>query len=339
MEKENGKKRAAAYAVAFAAALLLLLGIGMAYAASAQFAAASASCSTIPALSVDKNTVTAIAGRLASVQISVTGTQDVSCGPQAYGVDFTNGYSGKDMVFAIKGVLDRNVFSLKPGETKNFTGMIGVPPDISAGNYTIQVTAYSEADHWKQASKNAVLAVKPVLGSDAYWKTDLAVGWNNIPNIDGLGVYGCPDINTAYRYSPYKGDYIVLNRYGSQFVPAPFEPDIENERFGALFVFSRKKCAIESRVPAEAFDNAEISIREGQLLSIPPAWHNATVSAILRQCIAQSGNAKFQLEAKLWSADKQQWLPLGDSARLMNGQAIRLVPNMECALDLQKELD
>ncbi len=338
MKKENGKKRAAAYAAAFAAALLLLLGIGIAYAASMQ-PAVPARCSVMPALSIDKSAIAAIAGRLATVRISVTGTQGASCGSQSYGVDFTNGYSGKEMVFAIKGVLDRNVFSLKPGETKNFTGMIGVPPGTEPGNYTIQLTAYLEADHWEQVSKNAVLAVKPVLGSDAYWKTDLVVGWNNIPNIDGLGVYGCPDINTGYRYSPYKGDYIVLNRYGSQFVPAPFEPNIENERFGALFVFSRQKCSLESRVPAEAFDKSEISIREGQLLSIPPEWHNATVGSILKQCIAHSGNANFQLDAKIWDAGNQKWIPAGEDEHLKNGQALRLIPNAECTLDMQKGLD
>ncbi len=282
--------------------------------------------------------MSAASGRIVSVQLEVRGTQDESCGPQTYGVDFTNGFDGSEFVLAVKGSLDRNIFTLQPGQAKTFEGLIGVPPGTLAKNYTIQVTSYPESDHWKQVSKNIQLEVKPQAGSDAYWKTDLTIGWNNIPNAPDLGVYGCPGVTTAYRYSAYKGDYITLNRYGALFVPAPFEPDMENERFGGLFVFSKESCTMESSVAAETFDKAGVSVRGGQLLSIPPAWHNAQVSSIAAACKGQSHSGSDTTEIKLWSADRQKWLSPAQSEKLQNGEVWRLVSNFDCTLDLGKAL-
>lgn len=337
MEKDKGKKRAAAYAVALAAALFLLLGIGIAYAASLG-PTASANCKVLPKLALSTNQSTAAAGRLVSVQISVTGVQPQSCGSQTYGVDFTNGYDGKEFVLAIKGSQDRNLFTLAPGQEKTFDGLIGAPPGTAAKNYTIQVTAYREDDHWAQVSKPLALEVKPEYGSDTSWSTDLTIGWNNIPYALGTGVYGCPGINTAYRYSPYKGDYIVLNRYGALFEPAPFEPNMENEKFGGLFVFSKERCAMESKVPAEAFNSAAVSLRDGQLLSIPSAWHNAAFSKLFAACKSQIHSPSDRLEAKIWDADSQTWKTPAASGLMKNGQAVRLVANYDCTLDLGKPL-
>ncbi len=316
----------------------LLVFLAIALCAGLLFAVQSgstASCSTLPKLELGKSSVASSPGTISTVELSVTGTQDASCGAQLYGVDFTNGYDGSMFVFAIKGVQDRNVFSLQPGQTKTFVGFIGVPPSTPAGNYSIQATAYREDDHWKQASKAIGVTLVRESDSDAYWKTGIGIGWNLVPNIEGIGVYGCPGINTAYRYSSYKGDYITLNRYGPVFVPAPFEADMPNEQFGGLFVFSTQKCTLESRVPMASYGNAEVSLLEGQLLSVPPAWHGAPLSSLKSACASQSANGSGTLDAKLWDAPRQQWVAAPANHTLVNGEVLRLVPNFDCSLNLQ----
>jgi|GEM_PF-3154764 len=333
---EKGMKGAAFAIFALACALLLVLGIGVAYAASGN---TDAACSVFPELSLEKGAISSGPGRVATVKISVKGMQGQSCGLQAYGVDFTNGFDGKDFVLAIKGSQERNLFYLKPGETKTFEGLVGIPPETAAKNYTLQVTAYPESDHWKQASKNFDLEVGAQDAADAYWSTQLQIGWNLVPNAPYLGIYGCPDINTGYRYSAYKGDYITLNRYGAVFSVAPFEQDVANENYGGLFVFSTKRCTLESRVPSDTLRDAQVSLRDGQLLSIPPAWNGQTAGKLVQSCMEQSKNPSDAVELKAWDANNQKWTSLPLNQQLKNGEVVRALANFDCTLSLENRVN
>lgn len=332
MEK---KTRLAAIGLAIAG-LLLALGAGMAHAA--QGSGAIAGCSSFPQLDVEKSALVSEPGRVATVRITVEGTQDAACGEQLYGLDFTNAYDGKEFALAIKGSQERNLFYLKPGQNKTFEGLVGIPPGTPARNYTLQVTAYPDSDHWKQESRTISLRVGQQDDSDAHWSTQLEVGWNLMPNAQDLGVYGCPGVNTGYRYSAYKGDYITLNRYGAVFSVAPFEPEIENERYGSLFVFSRERCTMESRVPAYLLKEAKVSLRDGQLLSVPPAWNGATVEALATACMQDSRNPADSVKMELWDASSQRWAEPSAGRKLKNGEAIKVLANFDCLLDLERGL-
>ena len=324
------KKGNIALAVVFAA----LLVVSLASAAGAAAQMAQPSCSVFPSLSLGDDKITVIAGRLSAMPISVTGAQGSSCGAQQYGVDFTNGYDGKEFVLAINGMQERNLFQLASGNEKTFEGLIGVPPGTPAGNYTVQITAYLESDHWKQVSKTIEVEVKPAAGSDTGWTTALDIGWNLVPYADGVGVYGCDDIMTGYRYSPTTGEYIQMDRFGALFKPAPFEPNVPDERFGGMFVFSAKRCTMESRVPPETLAGANVSLFGGQLLSITPAWQGKEAGAIAQECARQSGTQPSQVQMKRWDAAKQEWITPAQSTILSNGEVWKILPNGACELSL-----
>jgi hypothetical protein len=241
-------------------------------------------------------------------------------------------------VLALSGLQERNLLTLGSGKDKTFEGLIGVPPGTPTGNYTVQITAYLESDHWKQVSRTLQVEVKPPAGSDAYWKTNLQVGWNLVPYAQGMGIYGCDGIMTGYRYSPFRGDYIQMDRFGPIFVPAPFEPSVEDEKFGAMFLFSRERCAMESRLPSEALSSPVVSLQGGQLLSIPPAWHGQQVGAIAEACARQSGTSASQVQIKKWDASRHEWATPSLGNALSNGEVLRIVPNGGCSLDLSQKV-
>ncbi|MCX6771765.1 MAG: hypothetical protein NTX79_06950 [Candidatus Micrarchaeota archaeon] len=329
---KGNKKMEKAGKIAFAMVLALLM-VSLASAAGAA-AQVQIGCSVFPSLSLGDEKITVIAGRLAALPITVSGAQASSCGAQQYGVDFTNGYDGKQFVLALSGLQERNLFQLASGKEKTFEGLIGVPPGTEPGNYTVQVTAYLEADHWKQVSKTIRVEVKPAAGSDASWATNLNIGWNLVPYAEGIGVYGCNEIITGYRYSPTSGEYVQMDRFGAQFSPAPFEPNVENERFGGMFVFSTKRCTMESRVPPETLANAKVSLFGGQLLSISPAWNNKEAGAIAQECASQSGTQASQVQLRKWDAAKQEWITPAQSDLLSNGEVWKILPKGECELGL-----
>jgi len=325
------KKGNIMFAAFFAA--LLVVSLASAAAAASQMQT-QPGCAVFPGLSLGDEKITVIAGRLAVVPITITGAQDASCGSVQYGVDFTNGYDGKQFVLALNGLQERNLLQLASGKEKTFEGLIGVPPSIEPGNYTIQVTAYLEADHWKQVSKTIQVQVKPAAGSDTAWKTNINIGWNLIPYAEGIGAYGCDDIITGYRYSPTTGEYVQMDRFGALFKPAPFEPSVENERFGGMFVFSTSRCAMESRVPQETLENAKVSLFGGQLLSITPAWHGKEAGAIAKECASQSGTQASQVQMRKWDAKNQEWVTPAQSAILSNGEVWKILPAGACELEL-----
>ena len=325
------KKGNIMFAAFFAALLVVSLASAAGAAATAQ---AQPGCAAFPGLSLGNEKITVFAGRLASVPITITGAQDASCGSVQYGVDFTNGYDGKQFVLAINGLQERNLLTLASGKEKTFEGLIGVPPGTEQGNYTIQVTAYLEADHWKQVSKTIQVQVKPAAGSDTTWATNLTIGWNLVPYAEGIGVYGCDNITTGYRYSPTNGEYVQMDRFGALFKPAPFEPNVENERFGGMFVFSTTRCAMESRVPPETLANAKVSLFGGQLISITPAWHGKEASAIAQECASQTGTQASSVQLRKWDAKNQEWVTPAQSAILSNGEVWKILPKGDCELEL-----
>jgi hypothetical protein len=328
---EKWKKGNVALAIVLLAALF---AVSLASAAGAAAAQAQQGCLVFPGLSLGGDTITVIAGRLAVLPITITGAQDASCGSAQYGVDFTNGYDGKQFVLALSGLQERNLFMLASGKEKTFEGLVGVPPGTEPGNYTIQVTAYLEADHWKQVSKTIKVEVKPAAGSDTRWATALNVGWNLVPYADGIGVYGCDEIITGYRYSPTTGEYVQMDRFGARFSPAPFEPNLENERFGGLFVFSTARCGMESRVAPETLANAKVSLFGGQLLSITPAWHGKEAGEIAQQCAKQTGTLSSQVQMRKWDAKNQVWITPAQSTLLSNGEVWKILPAGACELEL-----
>jgi len=318
-------------AAVFAALLAVSLASAAGAAASAQ---AQAGCSVFPGLLLGNEKITVVAGRLSSVPITISGAQAASCGSVQYGVDFTNGYDGKQFVLAMNGLQERNLLALGAGKEKTFEGLIGVPPGTEPGNYTVQVTAYLEDDHWKQASKTIQVEVKPAAGSDARWATSLNIGWNLVPYAEGIGVYGCDEIMTGYRYSPTTGEYVQMDRFGALFKPAPFEPSVANERFGGMFVFSTSRCTMESRVAPETLENAKVSLFNGQLLSISPAWHNKEAGAIAQECASQSGTQASEVQLRKWDAKNQEWITPAQSAILSNGEVWKILPKGECEIDI-----
>jgi len=324
------------FAIAAFFAALLMASLASAAGAATQ---AQAGCAVFPGLSLGDGKITVVAGRLSSVPITIAGAQAASCGSVQYGVDFTNGYDGKRFVLALNGLQERNLFMLASGKEKSFEGLVGVPPDTEPGNYTIQVTAYLEADHWKQVSKTLQVEVKPAAGSDTTWKTNLNIGWNLIPYAQGIGAYGCDEILTGYRYSPTTGEYVQMDRFGARFSPAPFEPNVENERFGGMFVFSTSRCTMESRVPPEALEGAKASLFGGQLLSIPSSWHGQEAGAIARACASQSGTQASQVQLRKWDAKNQEWIMPAQSAILSNGEVWKILPKGGCELDLSERVD
>ena len=320
-----------------ALAVLLAAGLSqLAYAATATTIGASG-CEVFPVLRLGKTQLKSAPERVVVINITVKAVQAASCGPMTYGVDFTNGYDAEFFSLGIRGATDRNLFTLAPDQEKTFEGIIGVMPGTLMKNYTLQVTAYLDSDHWKQVSEKLNVMVSQEIGSDAQWKTGLQIGWNNVPYAEGTGIYGCQKITTAYRYSPYKGDYIVLNRYGPIFEPAPFEPSMPDERNGALFAFSTERCSLESRVPPEALEGPGVLTRGGQLLSIPPAWHGQKVGDIKDACEKQAGSA-IGLDAKYWDAGNQRWMIAQDAMELWNGKVLRVSSGFGCLLDLSSPL-
>ena len=330
MEKEKKKETAG---MVVAGAILLLLYSGILYAAAAS-SGASADCTLAPELRLEKDSIITAEGRIATVKMYVKGAQPVSCGSQVYGVDFTNGYDGKEFSLGLQGISGRNTFALSSGETHEFVGVLSPIPSTTAGDYTLQITAYNDEDHWKQVSQNIAVEVKPHSDADTYWKTPLEIGWNLIPYEAGSAAYGCDAITEAYRYSPSKKDYVEMKRFGPVFQQSDGKDTPPNERFSALFVFSRERCAIESRVAADKFLDAQVQLLGGQLLSVPPAWHGAAAESITSLCEKQGAG---KVEMKKWNADSQRWENVAGADELKNGETLKAKPAKQCVLDLGQE--
>ena len=150
----------------------------------------------------------------------------------------------------------------------------------------------------------------------------------------GIGVYGCDEIMTGYRYSPTTGEYVQMDRFGALFKPAPFEPNVKNERFGGMFVFSTRRCTMESRVAPETLAGAKVSLFGGQLLSITPAWNGKEAGSIVQECASQSGTQASQVQFSKWDAKNQEWITPAQSASLSNGEVWKILPKGECELEL-----
>lgn len=328
MEKERKKGTGGLVA---AGAILLLLCSGILYAATLQSSSASADCSIAPELRLEKDSIVTAEGRVATVKMFVKGIQPAGCGSQVYGVDFTNGFDGKEFSLGLQGISGVNTFALSSGETHEFVGVLSPLPSTAAGDYTLQVTAYNDEDHWKQVSRNIAVEVKPRSDADTYWKTELQIGWNLIPYEAGSAAYGCDAITGAYRYSPSRKDYVEMKRFGPVFQQADGKATPANERFSALFVFSRERCAMESRVAADKFLEAQVQLLGGQLLSVSPEWHGAFVSDIAGLCDRQGAG---KTEFKRWNSGTQRWVDALPGDELKNGQTLKIKPAKQCVLGL-----
>ena len=326
---EKGMKKGFALA---AVALLALLIAGIAFAASQP--ALLPGCSIAPAFRLEKDNMTVVSGRAATIKMYLTGAQPSYCGSQVYGVDFTNGYDGGMFSLGLEGITGVNTVALTNGETHEFVGELSPLPSTPAGDYSIQVTAYLDSDHWKQESKNVAVTVKQQPDSDTYWKSSLDIGWNLIPYEEGSTAYGCDNITDAYRYSPSANDYVEMKRFGPVIEQADGQMVPGNERFSGLFVFSRERCTMETRVPADAFLDAQVAMKGGQLLSVPPSWQGATAISITELCGKQgSGNTAVSR----WDAAEQKWLNVPDGEPLANGEVLKIKPAKQCVLDLGAE--
>ena len=297
-------------------------------------AAYYAACSAAPIVSLDREALSMRAGNVEQIKISVTGSQPARCGIKQYGVDFTNGYDAQNFELALLGSQQRNVFYLSPGQTKEFAGIIGAKPGAEAGNYTIQVTGYLESDHWKQASKSISVHTGKRADSDTMWKTQLQIGWNAVPYVSGIGAFGCPDITTAYRYSPSLGDYVVMQRYGAVFVSSA-QSEMANEKFSGLFVFATSRCTIESSVPPSAF-NATINANGGQLLSMPPAWQGENASGIIAWCSSFKPGGNGTMGISHWDARSQKWIPAAVNGTFYNGEVLKVGSSFDCPLRMDR---
>ncbi|VVB98809.1 Uncharacterised protein [uncultured archaeon] len=290
-----------------------------------------AGCASIPEITLAPASLSLPQGGVGTVKLQVRATQPVSCGRQLYGVDFTTAYDAGLFSLGISGVNGTNKFYLWPGEAREFDGLVGASEAIYSGNFTLQATAYNDADHWKQASKTFKVQVSPGNAGAAYWKTNLAVGWNAIPYMQGAGVYGCPEITEAYSYLPGQKEYVRLQRYGPIFALSPTGSYAVPERLGGLFVFSKGRCAMESRLEATEFSGAPIQLYNGQLLSVPLPWNGTALSSISNACALQSAYNKA--EASRWDADRQVWVVLSHSDKLESGTAYRISSSDVCTLD------
>ncbi|MFA5106563.1 MAG: hypothetical protein WC506_06420 [Candidatus Micrarchaeia archaeon] len=299
----------------------------------------SSDCSVAPGLSVTPLYLPSYqgfeseSGRVHSVEIQVAGRQEESCGNQTYGVDFTNAYAGKDFSLAIDGKQERNLFTLAPGEIKQFKGWIGVTPGTAAGNYTVQVTAYSEADHWNQVSQDINVSVNPSIDySDTYWSVPLGIGWYNIPYVYGTGVFGCDNITEAYGYLASHGEYVKLERYGPVFMP----PAGLDDSPLSLFVFSRGSCVMYGNVPASTWNSLVSPVKGGQLVPVPPAWDGAQVGSMSKACLPGQG---VELSIKKWDGNSQTWLLPSADSRMSVGEVYQVYSSQLCNLDLSRPLD
>ncbi len=157
-------------------------------------------CKAYPVLSLNNNEISTSAGKLAEVTASVSGKQGILCGPQNYGLDFTTGYDAGNFVLSAGYPKAGYVFTLWPDETKIFTNVIGAPSTTAAGNYTVQLTAYLDSNHWMQSSKNLKVAVVSSSALQEPAPILLKSGWNMV---------GAP--SQQVDISTYKGNCSILS--------------------------------------------------------------------------------------------------------------------------------
>lgn len=271
------------------------------------------SCSTLPTLELSTSAIQLQSGKVAQVNATITATHGASCGTQIYGVDFTNGFDGNRFYLWLDGENERNLFTLQGGESRTFAAKIGIPPGVPEGNYTVQLTAYSEADHWKQESKKVSVEAWRAAASDAFIATNLEVGWNALPYANGIPIFGCENITYAYRYSPSLGEYVRMERFAAEFSA---DESLEDEgALSALFVFSKQKCTMRSYVSPQMLDSLPISIGKGALVSVLPKWDGKAVEEVAMQ-ICPNGASISK-----WDATLQKWV---NPQQVRFGEAIRI---------------
>lgn len=336
MEK-TGQKTEAPRAL-LGAMLALAALAGMLWAAGAPSAPETrAECITIPQIEILTPLVDSSVGRVRYVDVKVSATHPPSCAKQEYGVDFTDAYSARYFVLGMEKSNTRFLFNLSSGESRVFRGVVGIPLNAPLGEHRLQMTAYSPADIWKQVSANVSVQVRPFAGSDLLWRTNLTLGWNIIPSMEGAAFLGCEDIRTAYRYSPTKGDYIELERYGAQFVPKAGEPDVPDERGGGLAMFVRKRCTISTVADSGRLDGQQLNLTSNRerSLTVPYPWYGKTKSQMLAAyCPKADADA---IAFNYWDAARQRWEPANERP-LFAGQVLYIRTGSmggACALPLE----
>ncbi|MFH1095637.1 MAG: hypothetical protein V1728_05465 [Candidatus Micrarchaeota archaeon] len=285
-------------------------------------------CILTPQFEIADANVSARAGEVGHLRVVIGGRQAAECGPMQFGVDFTNAYDASKFYLGVQGAKDkRNLVTLAPGELKMFDLYAGVVPGTAAGSYKLQVTAYSEADHWKQTSKPVSLTVLPAKADETYWATPLSVGWNTIPYAEGVSVFGCPAITEGYAYSPSLGDFVRMVREGATFSPMGTDAMPAGEKNGGLFVFSKKRCVMQSLVPPEIFQRAPVAQEKEQLLTVSPDWTDLNATQLAKKYCPQIPDALVRgynpMPISVWNAVEQRWEKLGANL-IQNGQVLRL---------------
>ncbi len=324
--KENGKR---VLAFGLIACVLAALWAGAAAATGTDGAGGPGeACILTPQFQVLKQNIRSPSGRTVEIEVAVGGRQAPECGPVQYGVDFTNAYDAPTFYLGVSGAGERqNLFMLEPGQVRIFKMYAGIVPGTAMGNYTLQMTAYSEADHWKQTSQNVSIQVEAMEAGDTYWATQLYVGWNTVPFADGVGVFGCPAISEGYVYSPSREDYVRMVREGATFAPADGAVLPAGEKNSGLFVFSKQRCAIQSLVPPEIFERTAVPQEKEHLLTASPVWTGLNSTQLAAEYCpgmppALEGSPN-PLPISLWNAFEQRWERLGNRT-IQNGQVLRL---------------
>ncbi|VVB66767.1 Uncharacterised protein [Candidatus Gugararchaeum adminiculabundum] len=325
MEKERERERRLPAGLAFVLALVLLAPILMAGTAASLAAASDGAarpeCITIPKLEILTPYLNSSVGRVQYVDVRVSATQAPSCGAQTYGVDFTDAYDAHYFVLGMEKSNVRFLFDLAPGESKTYRGVIGIPLDVPAREHRLQMTAYSPANIWKQASGNVTVQVRPFRGSDMLWSANLTLGWNAIPSVKGAAYLGCEGIQKAYRYSPAWDDYIRLERFGAQFVPALGEPDLSSEQAAGLMVFSDKRCTMSIVADSGRLEGQQLTLppNEEQSVTVPYSWYGMDKSGLMAKYCPSSDARGVHFDE--WDAALQRWTP-ADNQSLHAGQVL-----------------
>ncbi len=324
---KKNRKRIPALGIMALAIAVLLMSVAAATGTS-DATPPSAACILTPQFGIADANISADGGGVAHLRVVIGARQAPECGPMQYGVDFTNAYDAHKFYLGVQGAKDkRNLVTLAPGELKMFDLYVGVVPGTKADAYKLQVTAYSEADHWKQESKPVQVTVLPARADETYWATPLSVGWNTIPYAEGVGVFGCPAITEGYVYSPSMDDFVRMVREGATFAPMGTEALPAGEKNGGLFVFSKQRCAMQSLVPPEIFERVPMAQEKEQLLTASPAWAGLNSTQLAQKYCPEMPDALKgaynPMPISVWNALEQRWEKLGDKP-IGNGQVLRL---------------
>ena len=101
-------------------------------------------------------------------------------------------------------------YRLEPGESTTFNITLTPKSDTPAGDYTFNFLFYDIAEPSYSYEARLTYRVEEQTNPERY-TVSVKQGWNLVPYIYGASVYGCPNFEVVWVYSPIEKRYIQLN--------------------------------------------------------------------------------------------------------------------------------